>query len=182
MHFLQNLHLKTSFKQRQSQSTRMAHQLECTLLLLQSHPNRYRAGTQNYTLSRSKNSILSTHQILTSNTGSKTKADCGIGSRSSARCSRKPACICPSQTSNTSRKSSQKWPTVHKTFALQKDSDVILFGGEFLDVENDKMYVKSELYRFHTADFSWTKITVPNGSASPYVSSFISHLEKRCHK
>lgn len=46
---------------------------------------------------------------------------------------------------------------------LQKESDIILFGGEFLDIDNDKMYVKSELYRFHTADFTWTKLTIPNG-------------------
>ncbi len=60
--------------------------------------------------------------------------------------------------------------------ALQKDSDVILFGGEFLDVENDKMYVKSELYRFHTSNSSWTKITIPNGSGS----TSTKHTPKLC--
>lgn len=48
--------------------------------------------------------------------------------------------------------------------SLQKDSDIILFGGEWLDTKTDKIYVKNELYRFHTGNRTWTKLVIPNGS------------------
>lgn len=59
---------------------------------------------------------------------------------------------------------------------MQKDSDVIMFGGEFLDTENDKMYVKNDLYRFHTADHSWSQIIAPNAWVSRLpVWSYLYH-------
>ena len=48
----------------------------------------------------------------------------------------------------------------------QKDSDILLFGGEYLDIKTDKVYVKNELYRFHTGSHTWTQYIVPNGCAS----------------
>ena len=41
-----------------------------------------------------------------------------------------------------------------------------MFGGEYLDTKTDKVYVKNELYSFHTGSHTWTQYIVPNGCAS----------------
>ncbi len=46
---------------------------------------------------------------------------------------------------------------------MQKDSDIIVFGGEYLDTKTDRIYVKNELYRLHTSTATWTKVIIPSG-------------------
>ena len=38
-----------------------------------------------------------------------------------------------------------------------------MYGGEYTDTKTDRMYVKSDLYRFHTAQNKWSRIIIPNG-------------------
>lgn len=44
----------------------------------------------------------------------------------------------------------------------QKVNDIIMFGGEFCDPDTDKVYVYSDLYRYHVDKDSWTRISSPN--------------------
>lgn len=46
---------------------------------------------------------------------------------------------------------------------VQNEKEVIMFGGEWLDPENDTMHVYADLYLLNTQTLCWKKITSPKG-------------------
>lgn len=46
---------------------------------------------------------------------------------------------------------------------VQRGVEVIMFGGEYSDISNDKVYVYNHLYRFNTDKQRWTQIVSPKG-------------------
>lgn len=45
---------------------------------------------------------------------------------------------------------------------LQKVNEVIMFGGEFTELETGKVRVYNDLYRFNTDKQKWSRVTSPN--------------------
>lgn len=54
---------------------------------------------------------------------------------------------------------------------LQKDNEVLLYGGEWYDGERDKMYVYGDVYVLNVDKQTWKRVISPNGSVALHATA-----------